>query len=425
MDGLRRRILASTDIGGDDFVDLDLPSGALWARGNIVSDGRGGYKIGKATDYGAYFSWGNIDPHFSTDGEYFDPDHYRFDSAYSSSPGKSVTTDIPVDDAAHDAALALLGSPWHIPSRDNFSELYSSNNTDREWTTIDGVNGWKFMKKTDHSVYIFIPAAGYGYMKPDYLGSDCRYWTRTRYTNDDSYFMYSQNTSTITYSSGRRYYGMPVRAFQSGHVDSVTFTINSYNSNTGQYTTSGSSGCVLKYTDSDGIVHSGTVNSSGQITLTNVATGEPKSVTLTHHKEITASYWKIDKNTTEKTVSATRIVPQRWVINCYQLNLDTRGGKAWISFYNKNKSGLDYDIQYSGKDYRLIASKGSTNDNISKVNWVLSSGSITYPRSGDVTVNFTTVAGESHSHSYNTNGTVYDLSTPMTFDIGETITRVS
>ena len=63
MDGLRRRILASTDIGGDDFVDLDLPSGALWARGNIVSDGRGGYKIGKATDYGAYFLVGVIQIH--------------------------------------------------------------------------------------------------------------------------------------------------------------------------------------------------------------------------------------------------------------------------------------------------------------------------------------------------------------------------
>lgn len=47
----RRRLLMS----GGDLVDFGLPSGNLWPKGNLVSDGNGGYKLGKETDYGAYF----------------------------------------------------------------------------------------------------------------------------------------------------------------------------------------------------------------------------------------------------------------------------------------------------------------------------------------------------------------------------------
>lgn len=39
----------------EDFVDLGLPSGLKWARGNIIMNGSK-YKIGEETDYGAYVS---------------------------------------------------------------------------------------------------------------------------------------------------------------------------------------------------------------------------------------------------------------------------------------------------------------------------------------------------------------------------------
>ena len=128
-----------------------------------MSDGSGGYKVGEETDYGAYFSWGNIVPHFSTNGSTFD-DGYNWGTSnsgpYASTPGASVSANIPTNDAQHDAALALLGSPWHLPTKNDFQELY--DNTDYEGTTINGVVGCKFMKKTDHSVYVFFSAAGYG-----------------------------------------------------------------------------------------------------------------------------------------------------------------------------------------------------------------------------------------------------------------------
>lgn len=195
------------------IIDLGLPSGTKWARGNIVSDGNGDYKIGTETDYGAYFSWGNITPHFSANGSTFD-DSYNFGTSrngpYASTPGNSVSADIPSNDATHDAALALLGSPWHLPTKENFQELY--DNTDREWTTSNGVGGWKFMKKTDHSLYVFFPAAGRGSgTSLNERGSYGYYWSSSWNStiSEVCLYFYSSSVSPLYYIG--RYFGFSVR----------------------------------------------------------------------------------------------------------------------------------------------------------------------------------------------------------------------
>ena len=201
------------------FVDLGLPSGKKWAIGNIVSDGNGGYKVGEETDFGAYFSWGNIVPHFSANGSTFD-DSYDFGTSnsgpYASTPGASVGANIPTNDAQHDAALALLGSPWHLPTKEDFQELY--DNTDNEWVADfngTGVAGRKFMKKTDHSVYVFFPAAGYG--RGTSLGSRGSYgvcWSGSWYSADVAYNLYFNSSSVSPQNYSNRYYGSSVRAVQ-------------------------------------------------------------------------------------------------------------------------------------------------------------------------------------------------------------------
>lgn len=198
------------------FVDLGLPSGKKWAVGNIISDGNGGYKVGEETDYGAYFSWGNIVPHFSANGSTFD-DSYDFGTSnsgpYASTPGASLGANIPTNDAQHDAALALLGSPWHLPTKEDFQELY--DNTDNEWTTINGVAGRKFMKKTDHSVYVFFPAAGRGYgTSLNSRGSYGRYWSGSWLSADNACSLYFNSSSVNPQGSSSRYSGGSVRAVQ-------------------------------------------------------------------------------------------------------------------------------------------------------------------------------------------------------------------
>ena len=201
------------------FVDLGLPSGKKWAVGNIVSDGNGGYKVGEETDFGAYFSWGNIVPHFSANGSTFD-DSYDFGTSnsgpYASTPGASVGANIPTNDAQHDAALALLGSPWHLPTKEDFQELY--DNTDNEWVADfngTGVAGRKFMKKTDHSVYVFFPAAGRGYgTSLRDRGSSGRYWSSSWYSADYAYLLYFNSSSVYPQYYNYRFYGCSVRAVQ-------------------------------------------------------------------------------------------------------------------------------------------------------------------------------------------------------------------
>lgn len=204
-----------------NYVDFGLPSGTKWAKGNIVSDGNGGYKVGEETDYGAYFSWGNVTPHFSSNGSTFD-DAYNWGtsntgSPYAGSAGASISytsrhkgRDYTAN-TTNDAARACLGGSWQVPTATQFQELY--DNTDSEWTTISGVNGRKFMKKTDHSVYVFFPAAGGG-SSTSLLdrGSLGLYWSSSLYSAEYGYFLYFISSNVGTQGRNSRYSGCSVRA---------------------------------------------------------------------------------------------------------------------------------------------------------------------------------------------------------------------
>lgn len=201
---LRRRLMQSGI--PDGFVDLGLPSGTLWAKGNIVKNGST-YAIGEETDYGAYFSWGNIDGHNEGEG-------YNFNSTtYNSTAGASQRTNIASDDAAHDAALACLGSPCHMPTVANYKELYS--NTDCQFAVINGISGLKFMKKSDHSVYVFFPRAGYyNGTSSNYREARGSYWLST--VGGQGYTRYISFTTPSDAggigNTSARYLGCPVRA---------------------------------------------------------------------------------------------------------------------------------------------------------------------------------------------------------------------
>jgi len=193
------------------FVDLGLPSGLKWAQANIVKDAQGNYAIGEnPEDYGCYFSWGNIVGHNNGEGYDFGTSN---SGPYASTPGKQVSANIASNDAQHDAALALLGSPWRLPTKEEFKELY--DNTDREWTTINGINGWKFMKKTDHSVFVFFPAAGLGRgTSINNVGSYGYFWSSSWYSADIAYYLYFSSSSVNPQNNNSRYYGFSVRAVQ-------------------------------------------------------------------------------------------------------------------------------------------------------------------------------------------------------------------
>ena len=181
-------------------IDLGLPSGRKWAEANVGAT--------NAWEIGLYFSWGNVIGHAEGSG-------YNFDQAtYNGTPGAGLSGDIAVG-ATYDAARAIMGGSWRMPTKDEFQELY--DNTDSEWVAdYHGIAGRKFMKKTDHNVFIFLPAAGlYNGTTLSNRGSYGYYWSRSihSYASYGYYLLFNSGAVFPQYNDSR-YCGQPVRAVQ-------------------------------------------------------------------------------------------------------------------------------------------------------------------------------------------------------------------
>ena len=193
-----------------NYVDLGLPSGVLWAKGNIDSDGNGGYKVGEETDCGLYFSWGNVVGHAR--GESYSFGGSVMNQPYISTPGyqiafTSATAGRSYEaNTTYDAARACLGDSWEVPTAAQFQELI--NNTDRESTTIMGISGRKFMKKSDHSVYVFFPVTGYWRNASIMTSTTGYYWSSSLGGKN---FPYNLTGASVGMGQTRNV-GMPIRA---------------------------------------------------------------------------------------------------------------------------------------------------------------------------------------------------------------------
>ena len=147
-----------------EYVDLGLPSGLKWAKCNLGAS--------KPSDYGDYYAWGETAPKAD-----FTWDTYKWMQAGQSeskyitkytiadgetgaiwydSSGNFIGDNKTVLDAADDAAIANLGSPWRMPTVDEIREL--RDNCTWTWTTQDGVNGYQVDGPNGNA--IFLPASG-------------------------------------------------------------------------------------------------------------------------------------------------------------------------------------------------------------------------------------------------------------------------
>ena len=181
-------------------IDLGLPSGRKWAEANVGAN--------NAWEIGLYFSWGNVIGHAEGSG-------YNFDqNTYNGTPGAALTGDIAVG-TTYDAARAIMGGSWRMPTKDEFQELY--DNTDSEWVAdYHGIAGRKFMKKTNHNVFIFLPAAG-NYNGTTLLnrGSGGFYWSRSIYSSAaGGYYLFFGSGGVYPQLTYSRYNGFSVRAVQ-------------------------------------------------------------------------------------------------------------------------------------------------------------------------------------------------------------------
>ena len=144
----------------NDYVDLGLPSGVLWATCNLGAE--------KPEVRGSFYAWAEVEPK-----AIYNQDTYKWKmivisgnairclySKYCTSNGDNGTYDdsrMELDNI-DDAAYYNMGSEWRMPTKDEFDEL--KNSCLWEWTTINGVNGYNITSKKNGNS-IFLPASGF------------------------------------------------------------------------------------------------------------------------------------------------------------------------------------------------------------------------------------------------------------------------
>ncbi|MBO7466777.1 MAG: Ig-like domain-containing protein [Bacteroidaceae bacterium] len=190
-DGSGVKAICKVNVANTEYVDLNLPSGTLWAKCNIGAT--------NPEDYGDYYAWGEIAGYNDGKTE-FSLETY-FDKDENGNPYKKYNNDgglleLILED---DAAYMNWGPAWRMPSLEQFEELLNNEYTTTEWTTMNGIYGRKITSKTNENS-IFFPAAGdYEGITFNYGGKRGLYWSRTLTLSGDyvAWFMgfYSNDIS--------------------------------------------------------------------------------------------------------------------------------------------------------------------------------------------------------------------------------------
>ena len=167
FDGIGKRSKGGVKRKEDEVeqVDLGLPSGTIWATCNLGAS--------SPEECGDYYAWGETRPKYC-----YYWDNYKFGdrdnlTKYNKEDGKTIL------DLEDDAANAVLGGKWHIPTSEQINELF--NNTTNEYSELNGVEGRLFKSKTNDNT-LFFPYSGY--KSGCYVNEDiCQYWSSSTYIN--------------------------------------------------------------------------------------------------------------------------------------------------------------------------------------------------------------------------------------------------
>ena len=189
----------------NDWVDLGLPSGTLWATCNVGADA--------PEEFGDYFAWGETEPK-----EVYNWSTYKWCNGSSNNTLTKYCTNSSygtVDNKAElepedDAAYVNWGPSWRMPTYDQINELKTKCTW--TWTTQNGVNGRLVTGPNGNT--LFLPAAGCRYDDSlYYAGSSGGCWSRTLIFGHPyrAYGMYF-GSADIVLNDGNRYSGFTVRA---------------------------------------------------------------------------------------------------------------------------------------------------------------------------------------------------------------------
>ena len=192
------------------YVDLGLPSGLLWAECNVGAT--------VPEEYGSYFAWGETQPK-----DFYDWINYKYGTDWNLITKYCTDQELGLNcfvdnlvtlEPEDDAATVAWGDGWRIPTKEEWNEL--NENTNAGWTTVNGVNGRRFVASNGNS--IFLPAAGRRWAHEFYdVGNYGNYWSSSLYSSG-AYFSWSINFYSNWWPSvdcKARYLGFTVRPVRS------------------------------------------------------------------------------------------------------------------------------------------------------------------------------------------------------------------
>lgn len=217
------------------FVDLDLPSGLMWANVNLGAVAETG-----PGSIGNYYFWGETEPWFKTQyvsstsmlitdwlaghrpttSDNVTTNVYQqyanmYDRSKTGTEGY-IASDLTGDYAEYDAVIAK-GWKGRMPTSAEWEELWNNTAMTRS-TTVDGIVCYKFASKKNSAKYILLPTAGrfdksYGF-DIDNMGKYCQYWSSTSVSTDktESYCFSGRSGAETNYAYERFLVALPIRA---------------------------------------------------------------------------------------------------------------------------------------------------------------------------------------------------------------------
>ena len=162
----------------NEWVDLGLPSGTLWATCNVGA--------GSPEEFGDHFAWGETSskPVYQWENYKWCNGSYNTLTKYCINSENGIVDGKTELDPEDDAAYVNWGPSWRMPSKEQQAELMT--NCIWTWTSMNGVNGQLVIGPNGNS--LFFPAADYGdlEMRLGNVGSFGFYWSRTLSSSGNS-----------------------------------------------------------------------------------------------------------------------------------------------------------------------------------------------------------------------------------------------
>lgn len=166
---------------GHAYVNLGLPSGVRWASVNIGAN--------RFTDRGNYYQWGQTV-------EYGSPD-------WQTPVGEDISG------TQFDVARKEWGGLWRIPTKEEWEELV------RECKWSGGGSSWTVQGPNGNVIYLGLTGGENGSSVFPTYNSGC-YWTSTRYSDTEAYYLHFSDYSTGKLYHGTFFWGFAIRPVCSG-----------------------------------------------------------------------------------------------------------------------------------------------------------------------------------------------------------------